>query len=198
MNPFFTLNRDFQPFCIEQKPQTGSVAQGYPNIGTGSSYPREGPALLQGLALCGKCGRSMTVCYHQRFGRLTPDYRCQKNCVEQSQPACQRIPGTGIDEAIGQLLVRSVTPLALEVALNVQREIQTHWAEAERLRQQQVQRAQYEADRARVRYLRVDPNNRLVADTLEAQGNEKLRLLAQAKEECASQRRLDSAVSAAV
>jgi hypothetical protein len=61
------------------------------------------------------------------------------------------------------------------------------------LRQQQVQRAQYEADRARVRYLRVDPNNRLVADTLEAQGNEKLRLLAQAKEECASQRRLDSA-----
>jgi DNA invertase Pin-like site-specific DNA recombinase len=155
--------------------------------------PREGPALLQGLVLCGKCGRSMTVCYHHRFGRLTPDYMCQKDCVEQSQPACQRIPGTSIDEAIGQLLVRSVTPLALEVALNVQSEIQTRLAEAERLRQQQVQRAQYEADRARVRYLRVDPNNRLVADTLEAHWNENLRLLAQAKEECESQRRLDSA-----
>jgi hypothetical protein len=113
--------------------------------------------------------------------------------VEQSQPACQRIPGTGIDEAIGQLLVRSLTPLALEVALNVQSEIQQRLAEADRLRQQQVQRAQYEADRARVRYMRVDPNNRLVADTLEAQWNEKLRLLAQAKEDCEKQQRLDSA-----
>jgi DNA invertase Pin-like site-specific DNA recombinase len=138
--------------------------------------PREGPALLQGLALCGKCGRSMTVRYHHRFGRLTPDYMCQRNRVEQSQPVCQRIPGTGIDEAIGQLLVRSVTPLALEVALNVQDEIQQRLAEADRLRHQQVQRAQYEADRARVRYMRVDPNNRLVADTLETQWNEKLRL----------------------
>ena len=155
--------------------------------------PREGPALLQGLALCGKCGRAMTVCYHHRFGRLTPDYMCQRNCVEQSQPACQRIPGTGIDDAIAQLLVRSVTPLALEVALNVQSEIQQHLAEADRLRQQQVQRAQYEADRARVRYMRVDPNNRLVADTLEAQWNEKLRLLAQAKEDCEKQQRLDAA-----
>jgi len=154
---------------------------------------REGPALLQGLVLCGKCGRSMTICYHHRFGRLTPDYMCQRDCVEQSQPVCQRIPGGGIDEAIGQLLVRSVTPLALEVALNVRSEIQTRLAEAERLRQQQVQRAQYEADRARVRYMRVDPNNRLVADTLEAQWNEKLRLLAQAKEDCEQQRRLDSA-----
>jgi DNA invertase Pin-like site-specific DNA recombinase len=154
--------------------------------------PREGPALLQGLALCGKCGHSMTVCYHQRFGRLTPDYMCQKNCVEQSQPACQRIPGTGIDEAIGQLLVRSVTPLALEVALNVQGEIQQHLAQADRLRQQQVQQAQYEADRARVRFMRVDPNHRLVADTLEAQWNEKLRLLAQAREDCEKQQRLDS------
>src|SRR6266700_2150078 len=74
--------------------------------------------------------------YHHRFGRSTPDYMCQKNCVEQSQPACQPIPGTGIDEAIGQLVVRSVTPLALEVALNVQSEIQQSLAEAGRLRQQ--------------------------------------------------------------
>jgi DNA invertase Pin-like site-specific DNA recombinase len=154
--------------------------------------PREGPALLQGLVVCGKCGRWMTVRYHHRGDRLIPDYICQKDCVEQSQPVCQRIPGTGIDAAMGQLLVRSVPPLALEVALNVQSEIQTRLAEAERLRQQQVQRAQYEADRARVRYMRVDPNNRLVADTLEGQWNEKLRLLAQAQEQCESQRRLDA------
>ncbi|MEO8428560.1 MAG: recombinase zinc beta ribbon domain-containing protein [Verrucomicrobiota bacterium] len=155
--------------------------------------PREGSALLQGIVICGKCGRAMTIKYHHRGGRLTPDYICQKDCVEQTEPACQRIPGGGIDEAIGQLLVQSVTPLALEVALGVQSEIQARLAEADRLRQRQVQRAQYEADQARVRYMRVDPNNRLVADTLEVQWNEKLRLLAQAKEECEKQHRLDSA-----
>ena len=155
--------------------------------------PREGPALLQGLVVCGKCGNSMTICYHHRGGRLTPDYVCQKNCVQRAEDTCQRIPGGGIDEAVGKLLVQSVTPLALEIALNVQSEIQARLAEADRLRQQQVQRAQYEADRARTRYMRVDPNNRLVADTLEAQWNEKLRLLAHAKEDYEKQQRLDSA-----
>jgi len=155
--------------------------------------PREGPALLQGLVVCGKCGSSMTICYHHRGGRLTPDYVCQKNCVQRAEDTCQRIPGSGIDEAVAQLLVQSVTPLSLEIALNVQSEIQTRLAEADRLRQQQVQRAQYEADRARTRYMRVDPNNRLVADTLEAQWNEKLRSLAQVKEESEKQQRLDSA-----
>jgi DNA invertase Pin-like site-specific DNA recombinase len=155
--------------------------------------PREGPALLQGLVLCGKCGRGMTIRYHHRFGQLTPDYVCAKNCVEKGEPACQRIPGGDIDAGVGQLLVQSITPLALEVALNVQSELQARLAEADRLRQQQVQRAQYEVDLARVRYMRVDPNNRLVADTLEAQWNEKLRSLTQAKEECDKQHRADSA-----
>jgi len=153
---------------------------------------REGPALLQGLVLCGKCGRSMTLRYHQRAGRLTPDYVCAKTAIEKTEPVCQSIPGGGVDDAVGKLLVESVTPLALEVALNVQQELQARLDEADRLRQQHVQRAQYEADQARVRYMRVDPNNRLVADTLETQWNDKLRLLAQAKEECEKQRRLDA------
>ncbi|MGH7943625.1 MAG: recombinase zinc beta ribbon domain-containing protein [Opitutaceae bacterium] len=65
---------------------------------------REGSALLQGIVICGKCGRAMTICYHRRGGRLTPDYVCQKECVEQSRPSCQRIPGAGIDEAVGQFV----------------------------------------------------------------------------------------------
>lgn len=158
-----------------------------------SGPAREGPALLQGLVLCAKCGRGMTIRYHQRRGELAPDYVCQRNCVDQSQPVCQRVPGAGIDQAVGQALVESVTPLALEVVLNVQAEIQQRLAQAQRLRQQQVQRAQYEADQARVRYLRVDPNNRLVADTLETQWNEKLRALAQAKEEYEQQQKRDAA-----
>ncbi len=102
-------------------------------------------------------------------------------------------PAAGLTKPSDSCWFESVTPLSLEIALNVQDEIQTRLAEADRLRQQQVQRAQYEADRARARYLRVDPNNRLVADTLEAQWNEKLRWLAQAKEDCEKQQRIDSA-----
>jgi len=155
--------------------------------------PREGPALLQGLVLCGKCGRLMTVSYHYRQGKLSPNYVCNVESLAKAEQPCQRIPGGSIDEAVGRLLVQSVTPLALEVALNVQSEIQSRLAEAQRLRQQQVQRAQYEAERAQLRYMRVDPNNRLVAETLETQWNEKLRILAQAKEECQKQQQLDAA-----
>jgi len=144
---------------------------------------REGPALLQGLAVCGRCGRMMTVRYHYRQGRLRPEYLCQKDCVEAAQAPCQRIPGGELDEAVGKLLIETVTPLALEVALNVQAEIQTRLEQADRLRRQHVQRTQYEADQAKLRFMRVDPNNRLVADTLESDWNEKLRHLTQVKED---------------
>jgi DNA invertase Pin-like site-specific DNA recombinase len=153
---------------------------------------REGPALLQGMVLCGKCGRLMTLRYHKRGSRLIPDYVCASTAVERAQPFCQQIPGAGVDEAIGKMLVESLTPLALEVALKVQGELQQQLEQADQLRQQHVQRAQYEADQARVRYMRVDPNNRLVADSLETHWNEKLRALAQAKEEYETQRKIDA------
>jgi DNA invertase Pin-like site-specific DNA recombinase len=157
-----------------------------------SGPAREGPALLQGLAICGKCGRAMSIRYHDRRGRRIPDYVCQSQCIEKGVPVCQTIHGEAVDEAIGQLLIESVTPLALEVILQVQQEIETRLAETQRLRLQHVQRLQYEADHARLRYMRVDPNNRLVADTLEAQWNEKLRLLADAKETAEQQHRVEA------
>src|SRR5215472_11347087 len=123
----------------------------------------EGPALLQGLILCGRCGQRMTVRYHVRHGRLWPEYLCQREGIEHAQPRCQQVPGRGIDEVIGELLVEAVSPVALEVALSVQQELQARLEEADRLRQKQVERAQYEADLARRRYMRVDPDNRLVA-----------------------------------
>ncbi len=155
------------------------------------SPAREGPALLQGLILCGRCGQRMTVRYHVRHGRLRPDYVCQREGIEHAQPVCQHVPGTGIDEAIGALLVEAVSPVALEVALTVQQELQSRLAEADRLRLQQIERAQYEADLARRRYMRVDPENRLVADSLEAEWNNKLRALAEAQEECKRQQQQD-------
>jgi DNA invertase Pin-like site-specific DNA recombinase len=153
-----------------------------------SGPPREGPALLQGLVICGKCGGRMTLRYHQRGGRLSPDYLCQKQCVEECRPLCQNVPGGVVDDALSTLIVDSISPLALEVALNVQQQLQEHLAEADRLRRQVVERAQYEAEQARIRYMRVDPNNRLVADTLEAIWNDKLRQLEQARQEYEKQR----------
>src|SRR5438105_9573929 len=82
------------------------------------SPAREGPALLQGLILCGRCGQRMTVRYHIRHGRLWPEYLCQREGIEHAQPLCQRVPGGGIDEAIGELLVEAVSPVAREVALS--------------------------------------------------------------------------------
>ena len=72
------------------------------------SPPREGPALLQGLLICGKCGERMTVRYHQRGGqRIVPDYLCQHKSIERGEPPCQRIPGSELDQAIGELAARA-------------------------------------------------------------------------------------------
>ena len=84
------------------------------------SPPREGPALLQGLAVCGVCGRRMTVRYHTRKGRQWPEYVCQSESIETATAKCQSIPGSGIDEAIGTLLVlapKLILPMLLVFAI---------------------------------------------------------------------------------
>jgi DNA invertase Pin-like site-specific DNA recombinase len=158
------------------------------------SPPREGPALLQGLILCGRCGKRMTLRYHLRKGALEPDYVCQREGIEHAEPICQQIPGAGIDRLIGDLLVEAVSPMALDVALTVQHELQSRLEEADRLRQKQVERARYEADLAQRRYMKVDPDNRLVADTLEADWNHKLRALAETQQEYERRREHDRKV----
>lgn len=136
---------------------------------------REGTALLQGLAVCGRCGRRMTVRYHLRRGIEVPDYQCIGESIQAGAQRCQGVPGGGVDAAIGQLLLDTVTPLALDVALTVQAELEARSDEADALRRSHVERARHRADLARRRYLAVDPDNRLVADTLEADWNDALR-----------------------
>ena len=139
------------------------------------SPPREGPALLQGIVLCGRCGERMTVRYRRIRDRLVPEYLCQRQGIEQAEPICLRVPGAGLERAIGELLIQTVTPVTLEVSLAVQEELFRRRDEAEELRQKHVERLRYEADLARRRYMQVDPENRLVADELEGQWNEKLK-----------------------
>ncbi len=143
------------------------------------SPPREGPALLQGIVICGKCGRRMRVRYHSRVDKqLVPSYICPR----KTRSICQAIHGKPLDQAIGELLVELMTPMTLEVSLSVQQELEKRAEQVQQLRRKQVDRARYEADLVRQRFLQVDPNNRLVAATLEADWNEKLQQLAVAEE----------------
>jgi DNA invertase Pin-like site-specific DNA recombinase/DNA-binding transcriptional regulator YiaG len=144
---------------------------------------REGTALLQGLAICGRCGRRMTVRYHTRRGVEVPDYQCMNRCIQDGAQRCQSVPGGTVDDAVGCLLLDTLTPHALEVSLTVQAELDTRVAEADALRRQAVERARHRADLARRRYLAVDPDNRLVADSLEADWNDALRALQTAHED---------------
>jgi len=146
------------------------------------SPPREGPALLQGIVVCGQCGDRMTVRYHQRQGTLWPTYVCQQRGIARAEPICQSVPGRGLDQAIGRVLIETVTPLTLEMALTVQHEVQARLEETDRLHRRAVECARYEADLARRRYLQVDPANRLVADELEAQWNCALQHVVDAQE----------------
>jgi DNA invertase Pin-like site-specific DNA recombinase len=144
--------------------------------------PREGPALLQGIIICGRCGNRMTIRYHTRGGKELPTYLCQRDGIENGRPICAAIPGHTLDEQAGQLLIDTLTPLAVEAALQVCAELEQRAADADTLRAAHVERARYHADLARRRYLAVDPANRLVADTLEADWNTALRALNQAQE----------------
>lgn len=155
--------------------------------------PREGPALLQGLAVCAICGERMTIRYHIRGDRRVPDYVCQRRGIETGQPICQLVNGGPVDEAIGKLLVDAVTPVTLEMALAVQKELESRCDEGDRLRRQEVERARYEADLARRRFMHVDPGNRLVADSLEAEWNQTLRAVSEAQERYETQKLADGA-----
>src|SRR5262249_36322043 len=142
--------------------------------------PREGPALLQGLAVCGVCGRRMTVRYHTRRGTHLPHYICQAHGTPPPPPTSHATPPPAPHPPTAPSLTDPPPPPALETPPAAADELSTRADQADRLRASTVQRAQYHAEQARRRYLAVDPTNRLVADTLEADWNNALRELAEA------------------
>ena len=153
--------------------------------------PREGPALLQGLAICGKCGSAMTVRYHAGKEGLVPDYMCQKQGIENGTAVCQHVRGGGTDRAIGELVVELMTPATLEVALKVQKELEARADEIDAWHDQRVQRAREEADIARTRFMNTHPDNRIVADVLEGEWNRRLRSLDEVQRDCDRRRAED-------
>ncbi|MDM0050622.1 recombinase family protein [Variovorax sp. J22R115] len=155
--------------------------------------PREGNALLQGRVLCGRCGARMRVHYEPLGGRLRAYYRCCDEVVRRAGKPCQAVHGPAVDAAVGALLLETVAPAAIEVALAVQDEIAQRIEQAAARRQAQLQRTRYEAELARRRYAKVDPDHRLVADALEADWNQRLRELDSLQQAHERQRNEDQA-----
>ena len=136
----------------------------------------------------------MTVRYHQRRGhRIVPDYICQSDSIVCGAAPCQRFLGRDLDQAVAKVVLEVVTPEAVAQTLAIQDELLVRLDDAERLRQRAVERAQFVVDVAQRRFMRVDPDYRVVADVLEAEWNTKLRMLAQACEVAEQQRQQDQA-----
>ena len=134
---------------------------------------REGAALLQGIATCGVCGRHLRVYYQGR--NSTPGYYCASNQIANGRGTwCLRVGGARMDTAVVRCFLEAITPVGMEAAMRAEQDIEAeHAAELAQWRLQ-AERAGYEAERAERRYRTVEPENRLVARTLEADWERRL------------------------
>src|SRR5579863_10351106 len=101
--------------------------------------PEIGPGPDARAGIVRRCGRRMTVRYHGRKGRPRPSYVCVSESAESGGAVCQNMPWLRIEEALGGLLLEVMSPIALEMALTVQHEIQDGIEDADRLRRTQVE-----------------------------------------------------------
>jgi DNA invertase Pin-like site-specific DNA recombinase len=143
---------------------------------------REGTALLQGLAVCGHCGRRLHTHYHGRHS--TPGYHCAgRDIVNGRGMYCLTVGGVAIDQAVAAAFLDAVTPAAVEATVLTVQQLQAHQDVALAQWRLAVERARYEAERAERRYRLVEPEHRLVARGLEAEWETRLRELATAEAE---------------
>ncbi len=150
---------------------------------------REGAALLQGVATCGRCGRHLRVYYQGRTS--SPGYHCPGNTIVNGRGVyCLRVGGRRIDDAVAKALLEAVTPAGVEAALAAEAALTADHDAALGQWRLAVERARYEADRAERRHRAVEPENRLVARTLESEWNQRLGELEAAEAELARRQKL--------
>lgn len=137
------------------------------NTSQGIGPPRHGPSLLAGLVVCGRCGLRMSAVYSSQGGRLR--YACERMAVDYGEPRCQSLLGAPLEQVVEQQVLAALQPAALEASFQAieclqqeRRQHLQHW-------QQRLERARYESERAYRQYNAVEPENRLVARTLEKQ-----------------------------
>jgi DNA invertase Pin-like site-specific DNA recombinase/uncharacterized protein YndB with AHSA1/START domain len=134
---------------------------------------REGAALLQGIATCAVCGRRLKVYYQGRHS--TPGYYCpSSNLVNGRGQWCLRVGGVRIDQAVSAAFLKAVAPAGLQASLQAEKIIEAEQDRATAQWRLQVEQARYQAERAERRYRSVEPENRLVARTLEAEWEKRL------------------------
>lgn len=145
---------------------------------------REGAALLQGIAICGRCGRKLRVYYGGRHS--TPGYHCSGDHITNGRGEhCLRVGGRQIDDAIAKAFLAALAPAGVEAALQAAEQIESDHDTALAQLRRQLERARYEAQRAERRYRAVDPDNRLVARGLEAEWEKGLSAVRAAEAELA-------------
>ena len=145
---------------------------------------REGSALLQGIAVCGRCGRKLRVHYQGRRGHQSPAYHCPSSVLVEGRGSwCVRVGGGQIDQAVGGALLAALTPAGVKAALTAAESLEHDHDAALSQWRLQVEQARYQAERAERRYRQVEPEHRLVARGLERDWEKALGALAQAEAE---------------
>jgi len=134
---------------------------------------REGRALLQGLVRCGQCGRRMVVGYGGQKARRTLQYRCRRP-GDYGRRECQLVGGKRIEAAVVEAFVEVTAGAGEEAAALADEQLRGEIAAAERTWQLQIEKAEYEAQRAERQYVSVEPENRTVARELERRWEQRL------------------------
>jgi len=128
---------------------------------------RDGAALLSGLLICGHCGKRMYVHYSGRQGEQVV-YQCNSARARFAEPTCQKVPGRRVDLLVAEKLLAALTPAQIELSLAALQELERQQTELAQQWQRRLEGARYAARLAQRRYEQVDPDNRLVARSLEA------------------------------
>ena len=149
-----------------------------------TAAPREGAALLQSRVICGHCGRRMSMQYNRALPhRNRPAryfYVCKEELARYGRKTCQSMRGDLVDAEISRFVIDAMNRENIDLALAVQEQVEAEFAEADAQRAGRIEGFRYEADLARRRFFEVDPANRLVAASLEADWNERLREMEEA------------------
>jgi len=155
--------------------------------------PKKGQALLQGILRCGRCGALMSLAYSGTQGQF-PVYKCQYALSEYGLPRCQEVRGLGLDSEVERLFLQALEPDKISLAMACLKELENEHQVLKQQHELHLQRLRYEADRAQRQYDAVEPENRLVARTLEKTWEQRLRALEKAMQDhqnWLSEQRLD-------
>jgi DNA invertase Pin-like site-specific DNA recombinase len=168
----------FEKYLQNQERMRGNMVMGPVTDDSHRGAAREGKALLQGLLRCGHCGRRMYVNYGGAKAARTLQYRCSRIRARVGPDReCQLVGGKRIEAAVIEAYLQATESAGAEAAALAGESLGDELAEARRAWQLQVEKAEYEAQRAERQYMAVEPENRTVARELERRWNEKLQEL---------------------